>query len=37
MSAIRNLFVSRWGIVSAGVFVGVFAAVLQKLGNLGKK
>ncbi len=35
MTAIRNFFASRWGIVSAGVFVGVFAAVLQKLGNPG--
>jgi hypothetical protein len=35
MTAIRNFFASRWEIVSAGVFVGVFAAVLQKLGNPG--
>jgi YedE family putative selenium metabolism protein len=35
MTAIRNFFASRRGIVSAGVFVGVFAAVLQKLGNPG--
>jgi uncharacterized protein len=33
MSTMRDFFASRWGIVSAGVFVGIFAAVLQKLGN----
>ncbi len=33
MAAIKNMFASRWGIIAAGVFVGVFAAVLQKLGN----
>ena len=35
MATVKNFFASRWGIVSAGVFVGVFAAVLQKLGNPG--
>ncbi len=35
MTTIKNFFASRWGIVSAGVFVGVFAPVLQKLGNPG--
>ncbi len=35
MTTIKNFFATRWGIVSAGVFVGVFAAVLQKLGNPG--
>ncbi len=35
MIAIKNFFASRWGIVSAGVFVGVFAPLLQKWGNPG--
>jgi YedE family putative selenium metabolism protein len=35
MSNVKRFFASRWGIVAAGVFVGVFAAVLQKLGNPG--
>ena len=35
MTAIKNFFASRWGIVSAGVFVGVFAPLLQKWGNPG--
>jgi YedE family putative selenium metabolism protein len=35
MSNPKKFFASRWGIVSAGVFVGGFAAVLQKLGNPG--
>jgi hypothetical protein len=28
-----SFFASRWGIVSAGAFIGVFAPILQKLGN----
>ena len=35
MTAVKNFFASRWGIVSAGVFVGVFAPLLQKWGNPG--
>jgi YedE family putative selenium metabolism protein len=35
MTTIKNFFASRWGIVSAGVFVGVFAPLLQKWGNPG--
>ena len=33
MTTVKNFFASRWGIVSAGVFVGVFAPLLQKWGN----
>lgn len=32
---IISLFVSRWGIVFAGLFIGVFAALSQKMGNPG--
>jgi YedE family putative selenium metabolism protein len=35
MTTIRNFFASRWGIISAGVFVGIFAPILQKFGNPG--
>jgi uncharacterized protein len=35
MSQIKSFFASRWGIVSVGAFIGVFAALLQKLGNPG--
>src|SRR4030042_275689 len=35
MTAVKNFFASRWGIVFAGVFVGVFAPLLQKWGNPG--
>ena len=35
MTAVKNFFASRWGIISAGVFVGVFAPLLQKWGNPG--
>jgi uncharacterized protein len=35
MNAFTHFFASRWGIVSAGVFVGVFAPLLQKWGNPG--
>jgi YedE family putative selenium metabolism protein len=30
-----SFFASRWGIVFAGLFIGVFAALLQKAGNPG--
>jgi YedE family putative selenium metabolism protein len=32
---IRKFFASRWGIISVGAFIGVFAALLQKWGNPG--
>lgn len=35
MNKFNNFFASRWGIISAGVFVGIFAPLLQKLGNPG--
>jgi YedE family putative selenium metabolism protein len=35
MSAMRDFFASRLGIISVGVFIGVFAALLQKWGNPG--
>ena len=35
MSALRDSFASRLGIISVGSFIGVFAALLQKLGNPG--
>jgi YedE family putative selenium metabolism protein len=35
MSALRDFFASRLGIISVGAFIGVFAALLQKLGNPG--
>jgi YedE family putative selenium metabolism protein len=33
MSNLTSFFASRWGIVSAGIFIGVLAPILQKLGN----
>ncbi len=35
MSVLRDFFASRLGIISVGVFIGVFAALLQKWGNPG--
>ncbi len=35
MGQIKNLLSTRWGIVIVGVFIGVFAPLLQKLGNPG--
>ena len=35
MSKFLFFSASRWGIVLAGVFIGVFAALLQKMGNPG--
>lgn len=35
MSRIKQFFASRTGIISVGVFIGVFAALLQKWGNPG--
>jgi len=34
-AVIKRLFATRWGIVSVGLFIGVFAALLQKWGNPG--
>jgi YedE family putative selenium metabolism protein len=31
----KNFFASRWGIISVGALIGIFAALLQKLGNPG--
>ncbi|HPA15471.1 MAG TPA: YedE family putative selenium transporter [Desulfobacterales bacterium] len=31
----KNFFATRWGIISVGAFIGVFAALLQKWGNPG--
>ena len=35
MNRITNFFSSRWGIIATGAFIGVIAALLQKLGNPG--
>lgn len=35
MDMMTRFFASRWGIVSTGLFVGVFAPLLQKWGNPG--
>jgi uncharacterized protein len=35
MTMSKSFLASRWGIVFAGVFVGVFASILQRLGNPG--
>lgn len=35
MGAIKSFFATRWGIISVGGFIGVFAALLQKWGNPG--
>jgi YedE family putative selenium metabolism protein len=32
---LRKFFASRWGIISTGAFIGVFAPLLQKWGNPG--
>jgi len=32
---LKNVFATRWGIISTGLFIGVFAALLQKWGNPG--
>ena len=31
----KNIFATRWGIIGVGLFIGVFAALLQKWGNPG--
>ena len=33
MAAVKNVLGTRWGIIGVGVFIGVFAALLQKWGN----
>ena len=33
MEMLKKFFASRWGIISVGAFIGVFAALLQKWGN----
>lgn len=33
--AIKNFFATSWGIIGVGVFIGIFAPLLQKLGNPG--
>ncbi|MBM4325143.1 MAG: YedE-related selenium metabolism membrane protein [Deltaproteobacteria bacterium] len=33
MTAIKNLFATRWGIISVGAIIGIFAPLLQKWGN----
>lgn len=35
MATIKSFFATRWGIISVGGFIGVFAALLQKWGNPG--
>ncbi len=35
MNRITNFFSSRWGIIGTGAFIGIVAALLQKLGNPG--
>ncbi|MEA2101107.1 MAG: YedE family putative selenium transporter [Thermodesulfobacteriota bacterium] len=32
---LKNLFATRWGIIGVGLFIGVFASLLQKWGNPG--
>lgn len=31
----KNIFATRWGMISVGAFIGILAALLQKLGNPG--
>jgi len=35
MTKLKNFFATRLGIISVGAFIGVFASLLQKLGNPG--
>jgi YedE family putative selenium metabolism protein len=35
MAQMKNIFASPWGIIAVGAFIGVFAAILQKMGNPG--
>jgi YedE family putative selenium metabolism protein len=35
MAQLKDFFGTRWGIISVGAFIGIFAPLLQKLGNPG--
>ena len=35
MAQLKNFFATKWGIISVGAFIGVFAPLLQKWGNPG--
>ncbi len=35
MAQLKNFLSTRWGIISVGAFIGILAALLQKLGNPG--
>ena len=35
MAQLKDFFATRWGIISVGGFIGIFAPLLQKLGNPG--
>jgi YedE family putative selenium metabolism protein len=35
MKGIGNIFAGRWGIIGVGIFIGIAAPLLQKLGNPG--
>jgi uncharacterized protein len=35
MGGMKNIFAGRWGIIGAGVFIGILAPLLQKWGNPG--
>ena len=35
MAQMKNIFVNKWGIIGVGAFIGIFAPLLQKLGNPG--
>lgn len=35
MAKLKNFFATKWGIISVGAFIGVFAPLLQKWGNPG--
>jgi YeeE/YedE family (DUF395). len=35
MAGMKNIFAGRWGIIGAGIFIGILAPLLQKWGNPG--
>ena len=35
MGRTKNIFATKWGIIGVGAFIGIFAPLLQKLGNPG--
>ncbi|HCC68414.1 MAG TPA: YedE-related selenium metabolism membrane protein [Nitrospiraceae bacterium] len=35
MQSLKNIFATSWGIISVGIFIGIAASFLQKLGNPG--